>query len=463
MNKYKITYGGISQYINLNTYDHSYGHIHKKGQIIHVTNDSSITGKKIGEIYINDSNLNNINPINKYKLIETTLTPDQYSQLIYRLKFEGDYWKVKYNYEINNYQPPDGIVNIGNTCFANSVFQFLYAMPEYILYLNQINIESQIKDARISPLFAFFKEKYKDGGIIYPYWVEQLYNLLSDTTGTKYVLNEQKDAGEFINNIIKILHLSCNYKQIYNPNIMTLCDSIKSEHKLITKISPNDIVLIGEEGRNIFKFDIHRDITFDGETIPYSTNSQPAYILNVPMVDKIHGYQFNKLIESFTESKSSPEPIDDCEGFSFELNKKVRKNCSQKEYIKTNDARYLIMSLNRFTVDLTTDTHITIKLLGNPKYNLEIDLDDKKWELVSVIVHNGETASSGHYICYTKTHWLTEQQWYCLNDKIRELIDILNDDQLNIEITKLGTPYLFLYKLKNHSQNILKIKKSMFQ
>lgn len=132
MNKYKITYGGDTPYINLNDYTQQFNETIIDGKIIHVIDDPTIIGAELFEIYINDSNLENEDQQNKYKLIETQLTDEQYKNIKYQLQFENNYWKVKYNGQINNYKPPTGIENIGNTCFVNSVFQFLYAMPEYI-------------------------------------------------------------------------------------------------------------------------------------------------------------------------------------------------------------------------------------------------------------------------------------------------------------------------------------------
>lgn len=322
--------------------------------------------------------------------------------------------------------------------------------------MTQPGIKSQFIDNKILTFLIFFEEKYK-GNIVDPHeCIGQLYELLNNKQKADYKLGNQDDSHEILSRIFNILNLSCFYDNIYTGDIYNLCKNTQ-KYKLIEKNSPGDIILIEEEGRNIFPF-----IMFD-ENKHIATNKitkteTKSNILTIPIIQD--GVNFNDHVSQYLEGSSL---------FTENIETKtphIKPTTSTRTFIKpTKYTRYIIIQLGRFINEQKADgEYVTKKIITNPSsYNFEINIDEKIWELVSVIIHIGQTLNSGHYICYTKTQWLPEQQWYCLNDSQRTPVDITNDDELNREITKEGTPYIFLYKLKDHSQNILQIKKSMFE
>lgn len=69
---------------------------------------------------------------------------------------------------------------------------------------------------------------------------------------------------------------------------------------------------------------------------------------------------------------------------------------------------YLCITLKRFSIENNKYKKVTTPV--KPSYLFSID--NKKCKLKSVIIHQGQTISSGHYICLV----LKENTWYLCND-----------------------------------------------
>ena len=105
----------------------------------------------------------------------------------------------------------------------------------------------------------------------------------------------------------------------------------------------------------------------------------------------------------------------------------------------------LVISLNRFANALDQNVELlkTIKISHEIEIPFTLDISQfanepiNPYNLFAVVVHRGESASSGHYIAYVKEN----NQWYLCNDMI-----IKNMSQVNVhnEINKDG--YILFYQ-----------------
>ena len=76
------------------------------------------------------------------------------------------------------------------------------------------------------------------------------------------------------------------------------------------------------------------------------------------------------------------------------------------------------------------------------RYPTELDLSsfvkDSRYELYSVLIHEGYSLNSGHYYSYVKTH---ENKWFCMNDSF-----VSSTNETNV-LKQL--PYILFYKKKS--------------
>ena len=70
---------------------------------------------------------------------------------------------------------------------------------------------------------------------------------------------------------------------------------------------------------------------------------------------------------------------------------------------------------------------------NNYVYN---NLSPKKYELIGVVQHYGESSMSGHYVAYCKSKF--DNNWYKFNDSI---VTKVNSN----EMYTCGIPYLLFY------------------
>ena len=73
------------------------------------------------------------------------------------------------------------------------------------------------------------------------------------------------------------------------------------------------------------------------------------------------------------------------------------------------------------------------------EHTLDNDIVKHNYDLVSIIVHLGETPNSGHYICYSKRN----NNWYEFNDSIVIKYNF-NELKKSEQLTKNG--YMFFYQ-----------------
>ena len=310
--------------------------------------------------------------------------------------------KIEYNF---------GLLNIGNTCYANSAFQLLFTINELREYiLDDNNWEEQLKKMCIK------KGISNDEGIvrlIKQYFIIILYKFLTIPGDVKnptcllslfknrnpnsnFNIREQNDSHEFLNILIDNLD-----EEFYK---------LKNIIPLETEIKKSNYSSILSDLLNIH-YDIKVSNSKDKE---FDEIKEKNNFLYLHLSEDQNKENIQELINKIINNESIK--ADDSE-FKKEL--KISKTSN---YVMCYLTRFSGMSKNNKPIEIT---------------NI-IEINDKIYEVVSIISHSG-SISGGHYINYSKRLG----EWYLFNDssvnKMSE-IDVLNN-------VSNGSAYIILYKL----------------
>lgn len=310
--------------------------------------------------------------------------------------------KIEYNF---------GLLNIGNTCYANSAFQLLFTIEELREYvLDDNNWEEQLKEMCIKKGISNDEDIVR---LIKQYFIIILYKFLTIPGDVKnptcllslfknrnpnsnFNIREQNDSHEFLNILIDNLD-----EEFYK---------LKNIIPLETEIKKSEYSSILSELLNIH-YDIKVSNSKDKE---FDEIKEKNNFLYLHLSEDQNKENIQELINKIINNESIK--ADDSE-FKKEL--KISKTSN---YVMCYLTRFSGMSKNNKPIEIT---------------NI-IEINDKIYEVVSIISHSG-SISGGHYINYSKRLG----EWYLFNDssvnRMSE-IDVLNN-------VSNGSAYIILYKL----------------
>ena len=347
----------------------------------------------------------------------------------------------------NNFNQIKGIENPANNCYLNSILQLLYSCSEFLRIIKNNNSINQN-----DPLIKFMKEFIRLYSIeqntvigetnkIYIkrntnktkkiYITSAFTNTFPKTIFTGISDSGQEDAGELLIQILQKLNEKYKNNIIANlfyPKKGTILYNI--DGKLEFKAKDNDF--------DTFKIPIYDEFEIEKYYNDYKLN---------PSIKKELDVNLQKLIDNYFEIKIKPE--------QYRLKLEESNNfipVADQIYLYGNMPRYLIISLNRFSVIQTETFKINSKLkvysgiIQIPFYNnLESSLSPKKmqsYSLIGFIVHLGNNVKGGHYIGYFYKFINGEDKYYSFNDK--NVAEITAEEM----VEQFKSAYIFLYKKK---------------
>ena len=338
-----------------------------------------------------------------------------------------------------------GLKNFGNSCYSNVIIQILTSIPDFInvLYKRYNLIENEDDLFVDYPILSRVIEimsnyKSKNTSLASNYLQDIVYKF--DITGS------QNDAHEFLVFLldrlnIELLNIENKYKIINNSNENNI-NTEKEEPK--------------EEPKDDEKEDEWEEVKKGGKTMK-QTNSIKNFkssilgdvfqgILKQDIIQKGNSKSNCQIEPFFTLHLDNEEPT--IENMFEKFFKKKQIEDSGDKYIQSfleKCPNILIVNAKGFFYDKKNKTIVKIKkeLIFGEKLILKKEyvsphLRNKniEYELIGIVVHKGNLATEGHYICYCKDN--KDKTWFYLDDN--KVIKV-SEDLLH----KLR-PYILFYK-----------------
>ena len=304
-----------------------------------------------------------------------------------------------YKDQLNMY----GLINLGNTCFANSLLQSLFLCDDYNREIFEINhkkdklltnykkifenFDMGRKAFRLTSFMKLFRERLDMGGQSQEDAYEALIKFL-DYLHDRMKTKEAMDVLEVDGISKKELNIIFNQRySIVN----------KFFYGLI-----NNQIKCSKCGNKTKRIETHKGFQVQIENVDTLKEAMEDYF--------------------------KPETIEDyhCEKCD------ERVNC-EKSIIPITSPKYLYINLKRFSFDMKTLRKRKINKMID--FGEELEYNGKTYELISVVNHMGNIGR-GHYTSFSKL----KEQWYEADD---ETIREWRTDKI-----KTRCAYLLLYKCK---------------
>ena len=330
----------------------------------------------------------------------------------------------KYNNEINKQINYNGIININNSCYMNSVIQMLWTIPEI-----RYQILNYVEDTTLNPTSAIQNILNTQKKIVE--YLKNIFDFFNDTNNDIYINDnnlkilrnlftidyEQHDAEEFFSNIItgKFILEKINGILIF-PIIDLNCKFIETS-KLIC------------------------DFPIPGHIRSPDANND-SYMLQLP-IDEINNKKIKDYINKYCSVERMPTETIDVNGKKIieenniseclnntgdveDLDMKKNKGPGTKQLFLSDFSNNLIIQIKRF------DTKVPIPFTGAKNDSIvipdkELEINNTKFKLKGCVVHLGNNGA-GHYV-------------YVIFGDNGEPIKEISDSQV-LDINNLYTNYL---------------------
>lgn len=340
------------------------------------------------------------------------------------------------------------MVNIGNSCYINSVLQMLAAIPGFQDHLSTMqetfahrhsdraaSIGGSSSSAAMAPSSIKRQSPPLLAGLC-TLLTSVLNKPAASTLGPLDITNlrshfqapfsakQQQDAEEFLTYILDYLETACGYKpftawlKILQGGVTGSIQCDKCKH-VTSKMDPFTVLKI-KFASSFCKTTV--DIT---DLLAY--NFAPERL--------VRENQFQCFPCGITKQDATKTSL-----FSLSC-----PNCMQPCYPAT-----LLLSFARFNLDVYTGKRT--KILTPVNFGRALKFRDHLiYDLIGIIIHDGNTDVSGHYYAYLRLANGVDlgHSWYIVNDKV---VRPISDDEVDAMCTgrhKLGvTPYILSYQCR---------------
>lgn len=308
-----------------------------------------------------------------------------------------------------------GLMNLGNTCYMNSILQILAHIPNFTNYFRSLDVNSINKDKKLLiELIYVLKDLNEQKESFSPdNFLIELQNYSKEKGLINFTGYDQNDASEFL-----LILLDYVYKTLERKVIININGEVKNEKDNLTKLCFADL-------RNMY-------------------SDHYSEILNV-----CFGYSFTEIFHNETKLTCTPQSycmlnlpipnvksnitIIDCLNLYLEEEKIEYFHDNQsKECVKRtnfyNFPNVLIITFNRFTYQIRKNHKIIYFPFENLDLNSYVKGYNSKnefvYDLYAICNHSG-SCMGGHYTSMIK---LDKNNWFNFNDRmVSQITNNLND------------------------------------
>jgi ubiquitin C-terminal hydrolase len=325
-----------------------------------------------------------------------------------------------------------GLINLGNTCFMNSIIQCLSNtenLTEFFLKRENIK-ESQMYNKKVSKQIAIvisysniLRAIWEKNRLVKPTTFKRVLCLFNE----RYAGYDQQDSHEFLICILNLLHDGLKY-----PVSIEINGKIENEHDSLMKLACESFK---KEFENEYSIIIN---LFYGQFYNFINCTKCNYSekrfesfntisLNFPETNASNSLTLNEL---FKYNFSKDEQINNWECSKVKCKNKIcNKNTKLFKLPK-----FLIIHLNRFKKNATgeliskNDTLIDFDINNIDLTSFFPSTEKNNWmySLYAINYHSG-TINSGHYTSVCKNK---DGHWYIYNDAHLDKYTNFNKNQL---------------------------------
>ena len=345
----------------------------------------------------------------------------------------------KYSNNNNSSYDFKGLKNFGNSCYSNVVIQILTSIPEFLntLYKRYSLVENENDLLFEYPILSRIMEvisNYKSKN------TSLASNYLQEIVSTFDISGSQNDAHEFLVFLldklnIELIKIEEKYKITNNTNNNDKnsnndinnndegeWEEVKKDGKTMKQtnsLSSFHTSILGEVFQGILK----QDITQKGKS---SSNCQiePFFTLHLDNEEP----SIEAMFEKFFRRKM-------IEGSGDKYIQSFMEKCP--DIFIVNAKGFYYDKKNQKIVKIKKELIFGEKLILKKDY-VSPHLRNKniEYDLIGIVVHKGNLATEGHYICYCKNN--KDNSWFYLDDN--KVIKVSEDVIHNLR------PYIIFYK-----------------
>lgn len=329
-----------------------------------------------------------------------------------------------------------GLVNLGNTCYCNSVLQALYFCRPFrekvLAYKSQPRKKENLLTC-LADLFHSIATQQKKVGAIRPKkFIRRLQK-----ENEQFASYTQQDAHEFLNYLLNAIAdiLQEERKQEKQNGRLRSGDVDNEDNR-----STPDLTFVHE----IFQGTLTNEIRC---LTCKSIRSKDEYFLDL----SVDVEQNTSITQCLTEF-SSPETL--CGEYKYYCEECWSKQEAQKQMKVKELPMILTLHMKRFKYmnQLQRFSKLSYRVvfpLELRPLNTYATNPDRTYDLVAVVVHCGSDPDQGHYIAIVKSH----DSWLLINDDIVEKIDAQAIEEfygLTSDISKNSeTGYVLFYQSRD--------------
>lgn len=312
-----------------------------------------------------------------------------------------------------------GLINMGNTCYMNSVFQILLHHDRLVNYFISKRFEKDINEEKKESMLVKEFSRLANG-----YWSFDKFHQIKPLSIMKVLweMNSmfhpqiQNDAQEFLMFLLDNVHTGLEH------SVRIKLNQNAKKTPLLSKAMKHWKDFFGEnysELINLYYFQIRTTMQCSNNHQSISFN--PYSILSID----ITADSLNECLRNHFQKENVEYTCQTCQS-----------SCTKQETIQYL-SEYLFIQLKRFHFT----PNGTQKISNQVNYTTDLSLDnytdlsgDKcHYELDGMILHQG-SSNSGHYFCYQKH----KNIWYKFDDNmiIKKEQGVLNDKDVYVLIYK---------------------------